>query len=319
MNPKKRILSPSVFLLLAAFLLPGRSAWPGGPGPDVGEEKTSRIKWFPGPSRAISHSLSASPDTALFTYEVSPYGILAGGGDSAFFRADFESLSLRPGLFGMAEMHSSESFDFSGDSELGVPGPGTKLVRGLLGPSLAVSWERLAADLLGPGGILESAISFRHESEHFTGSRWDTEPVFPFVPHVGDFIILDAAVRIPIRSLDLEARLQNKFFFFPHLPAYTFGPGADLIIRWRLRPFFHPFSSTFFEYLFGHRAEYDPFPGICFRVPDKYYFRNLTGIILSYAGNEVLLFNSLRVGHGLGLLGFREEFTWGGGIRFILF
>jgi hypothetical protein len=64
----------------------------------------------------------------------------------------------------------------------------------------------------------------------------------------------DVAVRIPIKKLDIELRVQTKVFV-PVIPApdtvYKVGPGFDAILRWRVHDVVQPFSSTFFEYIVG--------------------------------------------------------------------
>ena len=309
----KRLPVIALFIFFSlGSVLPAQAGW------KKPAEKDAGFEWFPGSARAVSHSLSASQDTAILGFAVTPYVKLSGGGDFAFFRVRLGDYSLRPGMFGMATLEGWESYELSdGLAGLLIPELGNSHYRGLLGVSASVEFEKLAEKLIGGRGVLEAVLSFRHESESYTTKRWGMDPAFVTVPNIGQCIILEAAARVPVRRVDLEFRAQNKFFVgFGERPAYRFGPGADLIARWRLLKWLHPFTSTFVEYLFGNERGFEK---MVVRIPDNYFIRNLTGVIFHSDAADVQLFLSFRVGHGKGLLAFREEFIFGGGVRLAVF
>lgn len=306
--------------VLFAFLVGVLSGPLGGGarGSERGPGEGVDFKWFPGAARAVSHSLSASQDTAVLGYAITPFVKMSGGGDFAFFKACRGDYCVRPGMFGMATLEGWEPYSLSdGIGALIIPEMGKSHYRGLLGGSVSVEFARLSEKLFGGGAVFETVVSLRHESESYTTERWGTDPQFVTVPNIGQFVMHEAAVRIPVRQVDLEFRIQNKFFIgFGRRPAYTFGPGADLIARWRITARFHPFTSTFFEYLFGNERK---FQEVMVRIPDNYYVRNLTGLIFHSESADVMVFLSFRVGHGKGLLAFREEFICGSGVRLVMF
>jgi hypothetical protein len=256
-----------------------------------------------GPAREISHSSSASRDTAVLAIVPRPHRILSAGGDFAVASLALAEWSFRLGGFGMLELESSGE----GTKLLPFPGGDIRFWRGLYGFSLAVSADGLARDALGARGALELAINARHESEHYTGSNEGGPGTsFADVPHIGDFVMLDVAARIPVGRLDVIARVQDKLFVGQR--AYSQGPGADLILRWRRFARVHPFSSTFAEVLFGARG-----------FPDAYLVRNLTGVILPSRHGDLYLFLSGEVGHRKGLAVYTEEAGLGFGLRFAFY
>jgi hypothetical protein len=180
-----------------------------------------------------------------------------------------------------------------------------------------VSFDELAERWLGPRGALEVVLSHRHESEHFTGPRDPNDRTFDDIPIIGDFLMPDFAARFPAGPVDLEVRLQFKFFVSSGgYKQYIFGPGMDLIARWRLTDWIHPFISLFGEYLLGGVEEWE---GRTVDIPDNHLVRGLIGVVFPGRLGDVQLFTSLAVGHGKGLLVFREEFLWGWGIRLAFF
>jgi hypothetical protein len=291
-----------IFAALALFAAPraGRAAEAEGPDP---------ITVMPGDARVISHSTSASRDVGALSYQVLPRVALGTGGDFAFLGLHFAGLELRAGMFGLIEVETREP---APASFMNVPG-GTYLWRGVLGYSLALSMGALGERLLGPRGQIELAASFRHESEHFTGSRSGGAPLYPEVPNIGDFVMPDLAVRKAIGPVDLELRAQVKAF----LPtskgyAYSVGPGADLVLRWRALDLLHPFFSFFVERLFGRDVgEGDARR----RIPDDTIVRGLLGVIVPGEAADLMLFAAGSVGNGKGLLAYGDYKTIGWGIR----
>jgi hypothetical protein len=273
-------------------------------------EKKVEFAFLPGDARIISHSASASRDTALIAYQVLPRVAVTTGGDVGFFGFRFAEMELRLGLFGMFELETAgpEPLNF-----LTVPA-GTYLWRGLLGYSLAFSMEGFASRLLGQRGELEATLSFRHESEHYTGSAAVVEPLFQGVPHIGDFLMLDLAMRKAVNRLDIELRVQNKFFLPTSSDAYSFGPGADFILRFHAGEWLFPFWSVFGEYLFAKRTA-----GAREAFEDNFLVRTLLGVLVAGKRADLQVYMAADMGHGKGLLSYDKEIRIGWGIRVVLF
>jgi hypothetical protein len=282
------------------------------------------VQVLPGAARAIPHSMSASRDTAVLGYQLTPYSALMAGAEPALVGFFLRDVSLRVGYFGFLELESNTPYDPEGKA-LGplLPFENIHFWRGQQGTQLSLAFDEGARRWLGERGMLEVTIGFRHESEHFTASTRGTEPRYGDVPHIGDFTFHDFAARIAVGDFDIELRLQNKLFLAYDTGqanglerAYTMGPGFDAIVRWRLTDWIHPFSSTFGEYLIGNDFVWE---GRWIQVPDAYLLRNLTGVIFPGKIGDIQLFSSLAVGHGKGLMVFREELLWGGGVRLAFF
>lgn len=275
----------------------------------AGKEAPDPVTVMPGDARVISHSTSASRDVGTLGYQVLPRVALGTGCDFAFLGFHFAGLELRAGMFGLIEV---ETRDPAPANFMSVPS-GTYLWRGVLGYSLALSLGELGERLVGPRGQLELAVSFRHESEHYTGTRSGGAPLYPEVPNVGDFVMPDFAVRKAIGEVDLELRFQVKAFL-PSSPdyAYSAGPGADLVLRWRAHRLLHPFLSLFAERLFGRYVG----PVDARRqIPDNTMVRGLLGVIIPGEAADLMLFAAASHGNGKGLLAFGEYDTIGWGIR----
>jgi len=303
---KRHTIALATLLIVLAACLPARA------GGDAGSRD---VVVMPGESHAISHALSASRDTALMGYQVLPRVVLTTGADFAFLGFGFAGLELRTGMFGMVEVQTVTE---QPSAFLYVPaGPYTW--RGLLGYSLALSLERLARDWLGPRAGLEAAVSFRHESEHWTGGPpADNElwgPRFADAPHIGDFVMPDVALRAPAGPFDIDFRLQCKAFL-PSYDNYSVGPGFDLIFRWLLTSWVHPFLSVFGEYLFGKTEEVG---GERVEVDDNYLVRGLLGVIFPGDVADIQIFAAVDHGHDKGVLVSRVETRFGWGIRIGLF
>ena len=278
-----------------------------------GEVKDDTVNRWLGPSREISLSSSASRDTPIFSIHMLPRVAYSAGVDLSLAEFPFDSKTLRLGLHGMLDLESTD------DSRLGtvfILKGNNALWRGVYGFSLALSFDEWARSLWGERGALELTVTGRHESEHSTADNDEiTIPEFKGRPDINNFIMIDAAARIPLGEFDCELRSQHKLFVGAD-PNYIYGPGLDVIFRWRGFKRFQPFSSTFVEYLFGNtvssgvRAD-----GLGGRVPDAYFVRNLTGIIVNGIIGDMQIYTSLEVGHGKGLLVFDEDFRWGFGVR----
>lgn len=271
--------------------------------------EATEVELLPGASREIHLGLSASRDTAAMGWALTPYSVLTAGADLALVKWKLDPLTLRFGFFGMIELESDRPYEKgSGDF---IPRENSAFWRAHGGYSVAASFEDFARRTFGERGAFELTLSLRHESEHFTGSIDGNEPKYGDRPHIGNFLLGDAAVRLPAGAFDVELRVLGKLWLGER--AYSVGPGGEAILRWRLSPWVHPFSSLYGEYVFGRNVRWDDDRDV--RVPDNYRVRNLTGLAFPGRVGDIMIFNALEVGHGKGLHVYEEEFRWGGGIR----
>jgi len=260
---------------------------------------------FLGPAREISHSSSASRDTALVSAVFTPRLVRAAGGDFAVVSYATDDFTFRLAAFGMLELFGE------GRAARGLPFPAGDigLWRGLYGYSIAWSLDTLAHDTCGTRCALEGNVSFRHESEHYTASNdGTTERKYVGYPHIGDFVMPDVAMRLPIGDFDLIVRAQAKVWTSRHRETpYRFGPGGDVVLRWRLLDRLHPFTSTFAEYCLASGA------------PNAYFIRNLTGVLIPSRYGDISLHFVSEIGHGKGFMVLREEASFGFGMSFAFF
>ena len=292
MGNRVRTSAPFRVYIFSIFVL---TATPG-----VSETDARRVifEFMPGDAREVTHRDSASTDTALIAYEVAPRVSVTTGGDIGFFLFEFGLMSLRIGLFGMFELSTlnPDRLNF-----LTVPS-GPYLWRGLLGYSLALSFDDVGRRLLGLDGALEIALSFRHESEHVTHLSGFNASAYDGAPHIGDFLMLDIAARKVAGAFVIKARIQQKVFL-PTYDNYVVGPGGDLVCQWWALPWFHPFVSVFGEYLFGKNA------------PDAFIVRSLMGAIFPGRRADVQVYFVLAYGHDKGVLVLEKGLRYGYGIR----
>jgi hypothetical protein len=272
--------------------------------------RRAELSWIPGAAREVAHSSSASRDTGAVAVQLSPYLSATVGGDLAIAALRLPDITWRLGFFGLIELESSDPLAAGSDGFWGIfPADAVILWRGQYGGSLGVSLDSLARRWLPPGGALEVTLSFRHESEHFTGSSSETGGRWAGVPDIGNFLMYDVAARVPAGPLDIEARVQLKMFMpIDGATSYTYGPGLDAVLRWRASERALPFLSVFFEYLVGGERADDR---------DNHLLRALLGVLLPGRAADVQLFTSLVLGHGKGLLEVRDEFLWGAGLRIV--
>lgn len=308
MRPRRRALVWAVGLVAACVAASAR-AQSEPPPVETASRPAPTVQVLAGASREINHAHSASRDTGAMALTLTPYSVLTAGADVALLKWKLNRVSLRLGFFGLIELESDRPFD--GHTPDFIPRVNSAFWRPQGGYSVALAFDRWAQATLGQRAAFEIALSLRHESEHFTGSRAGDPPKYGDVPHMGNFAMVDAAVRLPVRNLDVELRFQNKVWLGTR--AYSVGPGADVIVRWRRWEWLYPFSATFAEYMFGRRTRWDD--GRDVQVPDDYLIRNLTGVAFPGTVGEIQVFTSLEIGHGKGLNVYREEVRWGGGIR----
>lgn len=257
---------------------------------------------FLGPAREISQSTSASRDTALIAIVFTPRLIRTAGADFAIASYTAEDFTLRLGVFGMLELFGEGRVA----QTLPFPVGDIGLWRGLFGYSVAASFDTLARNTCGDGCGLEATLSFRHESEHHTASNDGiTEARYVGYPHIGDFVMPDIAVRLPLGDWELTVRAQTKIWVSRHEQTpYRFGPGGDVILRWKAFDRVHPFTATFGERYFASGNL------------DAYFIRNLTGVLLPSRYGDISVHFVSEVGHGKGFMVFREEASVGVGARF---
>lgn len=286
-----------ILVVVAALLVTCRAL-----ADEAMETRPVKVRVAPGESRSISHAHSASRDTGLLAYQVLPEVALSTGGDFAFLGFVFSGIDLRLGMFGLIEVHTPKPEPRNFFTIPSAP----YLWRGLLGFSLALCLEEIGQKWLGPRGALEAAFSYRHESEHYTGST----PMFPNVPNIGDFVMGDLALRKALGPVDMEVRFQNKFFF-PN-QAYSQGPGADLIFRYRALTWLHPLLSVFGEYLLGDTYS---FRGQREQIRDNRMLRVLLGIIFPGETADIQILFTFHAGHGKGLLAYEDEVRVGWAVR----
>jgi hypothetical protein len=274
----------------------------------------NNIVSLPGASQAISHSMSASRDTALVGYQLTPHSVLTGGADVGLVELRSRDVSIRLGFFGFLEVESAAPFSLCHNVAAGVlPGAGFDFLRGHDGLHLAVAFRRAGEESFGRDGLLEVTMGFRHESDHYVGPNVGGSATdYSLVPQIGNFVLFDLAARIPHGKLTIELRAQTKVFT-RWSPAgvperdYTIGPGFDAIARWRLLSRLHPFASLFGEWLVGDWIVRE---GGSFRAPDDRLLRLLVGGIVPGRFGGVQLFSSVSVGNGKGLLVLRNELLW---------
>lgn len=270
------------------------------------EDGSFDLSVLPGESRVISHARSASRDTGLLAYQVTPHVVLSTGGDFAFLGLGFRGLELRLGMFGLIEVQTAKPSPLN---FMNVPG-GPYLWRGLLGYSAALALDSVARNWLGADGALEVALSFRHESEHLTYSSQEVDPRYAGIPNIGDFVMPDIALSKGLGDFILEVRVQGKVFLADR--AYTFGPGADLVLIWRAFETVQPFFSAFGEYLIGGVEKSG---GEETEVEDNSLLRGLVGIIVPGRTADLQLALTLALGNDKGLLAYEEEFRFGWALR----
>jgi len=227
----------------------------------------------------------------------------------AIFALELPSVTIRGGLFGLIELEGSEPLRAGSDGFGGIfPERALILWRGQYGGSMAISLDQAARQWLPPGGRIEVTLGARHESEHFTGGEGADPSWWPGVANMGNFLLWDVAVRVPLRRADVEVRLQMKRFIRRFSSAaYTYAPAIDLVLRLRLWSRAQPFASFSYEPIFANQQ----------RLPggDLDLMRALAGFLFAGRAGALQLFLSLEVGHGKGLLASRSGVRLGGGLR----
>ena len=159
--------------------------------------------------------------------------------------------------------------------------------------------------------LLEFALQYRHESQHYTGSNaGDAGEDVRNEPYVGDDFIFDGA---------LSERTENWYFaqrasllwFLPQRSSYSAGAAFDLHARFTRWQLVHPFASLYGEYRFGSELNGRDFP-------DAHRLRVLFGGALPSALGDIMVYGFADTGHRYGIRGLTNEATLGLGVRLAL-
>ena len=267
---------------------------------DSGADAEATLAWMA--ARAISTSRSASRDAPGFGLTMAPRGVRTAAGEFGFVAFRGGGLTIRPGFYGLIELEGDEQPGFTI-----WPSQQIHFWRGAYAVQAAVALDALGRRLC-ERCALEATVSFRHESEHYTGDNGGGPGIdYADRPAFGDALVLDAAAARRRGTWLLLARLQNSFFL-PNRSSYSFGPALDLHVRYAAWRGFHPFVSGYAEYLFGATTR-------SFAYPGAYLMRGLLGIAIPTAVGDFMVFGSGDVGHRKGLAAYTEEATLGLGVR----
>lgn len=264
------------------------------------EQNTEKIKtfeWLPGAARTIPRTESASRDRPVFEYAYGPYAQSSIGGEWGWFKVTRPSYSFRFGMYAMMGMENHDWETFF---------PPAQLWRGMTGFSWAWSADALAKHWFDKDGAFEISLVFAHESDH---GDYDKEEKKEDIPYGGggQFLTPDVAIRVPLGSrFLLTGRVQCRVCLDGALIA---APGADLIVRWRLRPWFNPTVAIFGEGIFPRESE----------ARDGYFIRVITGAVFLGTIGEFTLFGSLDKGNGKGKLINQRETRISVGTRYAPF
>jgi hypothetical protein len=268
------------------------------------------VTWMPGGAREITRNTSASRDAPVSDLVFAPRVAAKGAADFAFAAIRMGGIALRPGFDAFFELEHAD-VGLSGPLPLPGQGKGPMLWRGFYRASLALSAEELARSWLGPGGAIEITATVGHESDHVTAGSFDDAPEPGDIVDGGggDFVIYDAAIRVPAgRGVDLWGRVEDRAYLRgPILHA----PGLEGGLRWHLLPHAEPVVSLFGEALLVNHnlnAEKDGgFGGL------------LAGVALPGALGELLPYSAVDVGNNKGLLINRREIDVSIGVRYAPF
>jgi hypothetical protein len=258
--------------------------------------------------RQLPRTWSASRDAPVFALMIFPRDIRTAGGEFSLVGWRTDGYQLRVGFGGLLELESegkTRSFD-----NLITHGSGAFLWRGSYQYQAALSLDSLARRACNRCWI-ETALTYRHESEHITASNSGGESRDQSDrPIVGDDFEVDAAFASYQGEFFLLGRLQFRFFIPDH-SSYGAGTSADLHARFVHFPRLHPFISVYGEFWNGARTEGRQYP-------NAYLLRALGGVALPSALGDVMLFFSGDVGHRKGLMAYTREATLGLGARLAL-
>jgi hypothetical protein len=263
-------------------------------------------EWL-GLPRRVSRAWSASRDTPAMNLLVVPRDIRTAGGELALFTWRGSSTSLRTGFGGMIELESGG--ETTGVGNLFPKAVGGILWRGSYAYYVALSLDSVA-ERMCDGCALELGLSYRHESQHYTGSNHGGDGMdYTDQPYMGDDVILDAAIATTRGDWYLAARAL-AFVYLPGRSSYAGGPGLDVHVRWRGARV-HPFVGGYAEQLYGTEL-------MGRRFDNAYLVRALAGVALPSTLGDVMIYLSADAGNRKGIVGNTEEATLGIGVRLSL-
>lgn len=219
------------------------------------------------------------------------------------------SWTLRAGFAGL--MEAERDTDVDGWASGPLPsGQGKLLWRGSYGVYGAVALDALGKRLCA-GCVLEFALQYRHESEHYTGSNaGDAGEDVRDEPYVGDDLIFDAALSERFGDWYFAERAY-VLWYLPNRSSYSAGAAFDLHARFTRWQYLHPFVSLYGEYRFGTELEGRDFP-------DAHRLRSLFGIALPSVLGDVMFYGFADAGNRYGVRASTNEATLGLGVRLAL-
>jgi len=216
---------------------------------------------------------------------------------------------MRLSFMGIIELESNENGTPAFfDAEHNVA-----LWRGHYGYGVSQTLDDLSPTLFDKPSQCELYIGWRHESDHFTGSEeGDHEPRFWQTPNIGDWFQFEEALRTPYKNIRNDIRLIQKYYIpVEGNRAYNFSLAMDFILEYKPYKKFHPYSSTYVEYLNGNEWEV---AGIDAGVPDAKYFYQHFGVSIKGKYLRLKLYTLISSGNGKGKLMFEKSGQWGWGI-----
>jgi hypothetical protein len=275
----------------------------------AGAQQQTSFEWL-GPAREISRGWSASRDTPAMNMGIAPRPLLLGGGEFALASLKSPHFALRLGFGGMIELEIDGRTDrfHSGLS----PGSSTGAIlwRGAFSNSVAFAPLELGRALCQTCR-LEGVLSYRHESQHYTGSNAGGAGIdVSGQPYVGDDLSLDAALSEAAGDWYFAERITLTWYL-PERSSYDGSGGLDVHARFRHWRYAHPFCSLYAEYRLGGELLGRIFP-------DAYRLRALLGVALPSSVGDILFYGSGDVGNRYGIRILTREATLGLGIRLTL-
>lgn len=261
-----------------------------------------------GEPREISRASSASRDTPTMNLVITPRDVRTAGGELAVTTLRFDAWTLRTGFAGMLELESDGKAD--GFANVFPNGTGKILWRGSYAYFVMVSAPMLGQRLCR-GCDVEAGLTYRHESQHYTGSnRGGIGENVSDQPYVGDAFITDAAIARRGRHVFGSARALVKAYL-PGRSSYSVAGGLDVHARWLGLGRWQPFVSAYAERQSGTMLEAREFPS-------SYLVRGLVGIAINSRLGDVLVYGFGDVGNRKGVRILTEEATAGLGLRLAL-
>jgi len=292
----------AVLIFGGLLLLPASSfAADGAPSPPA-------FTWL-GDARGIARSWSASRDALTMNLTIFPRAVQTAAGEFAMFTWRRPMWTLRTGFEGLIEVES-DAETAGANSGPWPSGKGKMLWRGSYGYYAAAALDTLGKRIC-EACVLEFALQFRHESEHYAGSNaGDAGEDVRHEPYVGDDLIFDGA--LSERAVDWYfAQRAYALWYLPGRSSYSAGGAFDLHARYTRWQLVHPFASLYGEYLFGTELQGRDFP-------DAHRLRGLLGIALPSTLGDIMVYAFADTGNRYGIRALTNEATIGLGVRLAL-